>query len=516
MATRVSKNLISSVSVSAVSVPYASGGDILVYNGSTGLVEPKHPADVLASAGIDSISAFATHRRSQQTAAFITTAGKLAGWGFEDTYRRSTTADTVFPTFFNFLDANDNDYLVENNVKVTQCVMSRYNSIALLSDGTVWVNGYNAGGRLGFSTGTYPLYSSYTSCFRQIPAASVSNRTFKKVTLFAEYNINVCAFAAVTTDGRLYLWGYNLSRHRGDGSADQSVAASPVEITGFGTNVQDVELYGSGYSGSPNVYTITSAVLKTDGTLWCCGYNAYGQQGQGNTTATTTFVQAKVSAGSYLTGVTNLVRGGGNVYSNIFVIAGGQVWGAGDNSFHQLDSGTTDSSYFKQITSSSSPIIDALACGGISYSVSLMALATDGSVINWGGNSSGQLGDGTTTSRTLSTVALSATSIFGCMGGNANTALGFIKSGKVYMAGDAVPGGVYLAGANLTRYKPLANITDAKSVVIVESSSATVGGVAVLTNSGKIYTSGYNQYNFVNGTSTSEYMGSAILRFTTM
>jgi alpha-tubulin suppressor-like RCC1 family protein len=47
---------------------------------------------------------------------------------------------------------------------------------------------------------------------------------------------------------------------------------SPVQVTGFGTDVAEVAV-GLDYT----------CARKTDGTLWCWGYNSYGQLGDGTT-----------------------------------------------------------------------------------------------------------------------------------------------------------------------------------------------------------------------------------------
>ena len=76
---------------------------------------------------------------------------------------------------------------------------------------------------------------------------------------------------AIKSDGTLACWGAGDNGRLGDGSGNSR--STPVYVSALGTGVAQVAAGG----------THTCAV-KTDGSLWCWGYNAYGQLGDGTTT----------------------------------------------------------------------------------------------------------------------------------------------------------------------------------------------------------------------------------------
>jgi alpha-tubulin suppressor-like RCC1 family protein len=144
-------------------------------------------------------------------------------------------------------------------------------------------------------------------------------------------------------------------------------------------------------------YGITGAVaagayhtlaLKADGTVWSWGYNASGQLGDGSLVQRLSPVQV-----SGLTDVVAIAAGSAN--TSLALKRDGTVWGWGENGSGQLGDGTQ--------TSRSTPVragtltgVIAIAVGG-SHS---FAVKSDGTLWAWGANSSGQLGDGTQTQRT--------------------------------------------------------------------------------------------------------------------
>ena len=63
--------------------------------------------------------------------------------------------------------------------------------------------------------------------------------------------------------------------------------------------------------------------MSSDGTVWACGYNIYGQVGDGTTTNRSTAVQ--------ISGLSNVVAIGANLYSSYAITNAGQLWVWGRN-----------------------------------------------------------------------------------------------------------------------------------------------------------------------------------------
>ena len=131
-----------------------------------------------------------------------------------------------------------------------------------------------------------------------------------------------------------------------------------------------------------------SLILKNDGTLWCCGQNAYGQLGLGNSANKTTFTQITTNADD----VKEIYCGGGHTF---ILENDGTLWGCGWNNWGQLGLGdTTDRNTFTQITTNTDNIKE-IYCG---YAYTFI-LKNDGTLWGCGYNSFGNLGLGDSTDR---------------------------------------------------------------------------------------------------------------------
>lgn len=133
--------------------------------------------------------------------------------------------------------------------------------------------------------------------------------------------------------------------------------------------------------------------LRSDGTLWAWGVSQNGGAiGDGTTTDRRALTQVGTA-----TDWAQVTAAGQTFFGNftLGVKTTGTLWGWGTNSSNQLGDGTT--------TSRSSPVQIGTATnwrqvsGGVGHA---MAVRTDGTLWGWGTNGSGQLGDGTTTART--------------------------------------------------------------------------------------------------------------------
>ena len=103
-------------------------------------------------------------------------------------------------------------------------------------------------------------------------------------------------------DGTVVSWGHGDNYTLGHGSINKATIPSYV-ITQDGEKLTDiVKIARSHYTG---------LALKSDGTVWAWGYNAYGQLGQAGTTNSAFAVQVKNT--SYA------------------ITAGGEVWAWGYN-----------------------------------------------------------------------------------------------------------------------------------------------------------------------------------------
>ena len=137
-------------------------------------------------------------------------------------------------------------------------------------------------------------------------------------------------------------------------------------------------------------------MIKNDGSLWACGYNARGQLGLGNiNTPITTFTQVTTNINN---DVKQVACGGDkNGYGYAFVIKNdGSLWACGVNSSGQLGLGdTTNRNTFTQVTTNINNDVKQVVCG----SEHTFIIKNDGSIWSCGNNTGGQLGLGDTTNR---------------------------------------------------------------------------------------------------------------------
>jgi len=168
-----------------------------------------------------------------------------------------------------------------------------------------------------------------------------------------------------------------------------------------------------------------SLYVCTDTIAQSCGRNLYGQLGDGTTLNKSTPVQVSPAWGAGLTAV----AGGGN--HSIFVKNDGTVWSCGFNSAGQLGDGTTiNKSAPVQVSPAWGGSITAVA-GGERHS---LFLKSDGTVWACGLNLSGQLGDGTTITKTVAIQVSGLTGITAVAAGHVHSL--FLKNdGTVWACG---------------------------------------------------------------------------------
>src|SRR5882724_2120448 len=253
-------------------------------------------------------------------------------------------------------------------------------SVVLRSDGTIWSWGSNSVGQLSIGTTDSATHTA--------PVQAKLNSTtllsgISGVAAGASHSLAIKA-----ADGSVYGWGSDSAGQLGDNSAaTQQLYPVQAKTTA---------------NGNPLIVGITDAAggaahsiaLKSDGTVWAWGSNTSGQLGDGSTTSRKLAAQVKTSNHAFLTSV-NAIAAGDNF--SIALKSDGTVWAWGINSAGQLGIGsTTSQSYAVQVKLSSGTALSGVSdivCG----SAFAAALKSDGTIWTWGSNTNGQLGNGTTT-----------------------------------------------------------------------------------------------------------------------
>jgi alpha-tubulin suppressor-like RCC1 family protein len=184
---------------------------------------------------------------------------------------------------------------------------------------------------------------------------------------------------ALMITGGVKCWGLNNSGQLGDGTTTNK--PTPVDVVGLSSGVADVS---AGYRHT--------CVLMETGGVKCWGLNDRGQVGDGSTTTRLT----PVDVWPLSSGVAAVSAGNSMISSHTCALmeAGGvKCWGG--NIYGALGDGTTTDKFTPvDVAGLSSGVANISA--GAEYSC---VVTTAGSIMCWGDNEYGQLGDGTTTTR---------------------------------------------------------------------------------------------------------------------
>ncbi len=189
----------------------------------------------------------------------------------------------------------------------------------------------------------------------------------------------------------LAAWGYNYDGELGNGNTSQSTV--PVTVTASSGALQDKSVVAVSTGASH------SLALCSDGTVASWGLNTNGQLGNDGTSQSTVPVTVTTLSGALQGKTVVSVAAGG--HHSLALCSDGTVASWGLNSNGQLGNGNTSQSTVPvAVTISGVPatrIVIAISAGA-SHS---LALCSDGTVVTWGLNTNGQLGNGTTAQSTV-------------------------------------------------------------------------------------------------------------------
>ena len=279
--------------------------------------------------------------------------------------------------------------------KIIQLALGFAHSSALTESGKVFTWGNNVYGQLGDGTTNDKIFPTEITNKGDFSDLDTGDKVIQ---------LSVGAFhsSALTESGKVFTWGRNTHGQLGDGTTDNSNI--PIEITGtegtfpaltLGDKVIELSMGGA-----------HSSALTSDGKVFTWGYNWIGQLGTGDTTDRHTPIEITSSFNLTGDKIIQLSMGSFNYMESSHSSAlteSGKVFTWGGNNNGQLGDGTTDNSNIPTEITNKGDFSD-LDTGDKVIELDMgayhsSALTSDGKVFTWGVNWGGRLGDDTTTNK---------------------------------------------------------------------------------------------------------------------
>ncbi len=273
--------------------------------------------------------------------------GTLLAWGGDDFGKLGNNDDLHF---------NQNaPVAVSGASDIVAVAAGQEHSLALKANGTVLAWGNDTGGQLGDN-----------ATLEDKPTPVVVSGASNIIAISAGYYFSL----ALKSDGTMLAWGNNSRGQLGD-SVVKADKPTPVAVSG----ASDIVAIGAGSEHS--------LALKTDGTMLAWGLDVDGQLGD-NVQLTDQPLPVAVMTSSIIVGIS------AGTNHSLAVTSSGNVLAWGSDFAGQLGDNIPKVNKPTPVTVSGASNIVAVA-GGWFHS---LALKADGTVLAWGSDTYGELGDG--------------------------------------------------------------------------------------------------------------------------
>lgn len=231
---------------------------------------------------------------------------------------------------------------------------------------------------------------------------------------------------AIGDDGKTYAWGLNLNGQLGNSNSAVFFSQTPIEVAVPAT-VNFTKIVAG---------KVASYALGDDGRVYAWGSAADGKLGNG-TTSPDSFAPVPVSLPPGVASFTDLAAGEDNGYA---LGSNGRLYAWGLDSSGALGDGAATGTKTTPVEVAGQPFaggaIEEIAAGKDFAAVRL----ADGTVMSWGANGLGQLGNGNNTDQPAPVPVTSGGVAFSQLKANGQHVYGLTTSGALYAWGRGAEG----------------------------------------------------------------------------
>lgn len=322
----------------------------------------------------------------QDFTAALSSQGRLFTWGFNANGQLGTgNTDMLF-------NPNDitNRFNLMSNERFITLSLGYWHTAAVTSEGRLFTWGFNAGGQLGVGTVEQ----------RENPTDITPLFNLRPNEKIIDVELSHYHSAALTSDGRIFMWGFNGFGTLGDGT--NIMKTVPIDITfqfPIGTNDRIIQI---------SLGQFHSSALTAQGRVFMWGSNNRGQLGHDMNVPFVNY-RGELNQPTEITHVFNLTLGEkitsislGEMHSGA-ITSKGNIFTWGENEVGQLGNGVfeeyqrTPKSILSFLKLMDNEKVDSIHLGDRSTFIT----TTFGRVLSWGDNANGKLGGGPLDNRSI-------------------------------------------------------------------------------------------------------------------
>jgi len=363
--------------------------------GDNTLVSKRTPVSILGT-----VKTFCTIAAGDSHTLAIDKNGRAWAWGLN-----------IFGALGNNSIANQSTPVSVLGAIKTFCKISGglVHTLAIDKNGRAWGWGDNGYGKLGDN--------SITSQRTPISVLGAV-KTFCQISAGTDHSL------AIDKNGRAWGWGYNIYGQIGNNTLGNEF--TPVSVLGA------VKTFCQISAGDYH-----SVAIDKNGSTWAWGLGTSGQNGNGTLGALFTIPASVAGNIKTFCKITAGINNSENLSAfSVGIDKNGRVWSWGVNSYGQIGDNSTTQRYTPVSVLGAVKTFCQISAGGIH----VLGIDKNGRLWTWGFNSSGQLGDNSTTSRLTPVSVLGAVKTFCKIYGGTSYSLAIDKNGRVWSWGNNASG----------------------------------------------------------------------------